>query len=221
MEFELKNAFEHIDKLAYEIGPRIAGTRGEQMAAEYIAGRFREFGLEVDVQRFRFKRRSTVVRVSRLIFLSSFLATLILGPFQSMIVWAAALALGFSVKWLLPSSESRNVIARKIVREPKMRLAISAHYDTAPCIRWRPIFLYGRFAVRPLLAVITLLLLTRLFVGLPWEVAWASCGLFFIPACLSPLLAVRREGSPGADDNASGVAVMLECARVLADEKQL
>lgn len=218
MEFELKNAFEHIDRLAYEIGPRIAGTRGERMAAEYIAGKFRELGLDVKVQSFRFKRRSTVIKTSRLIFLASFIGILILQQFQSAILWAAALVLGFSVKWFLPSSESRNILARKIVKEPKRRIAICAHYDTAHCIRWPSLHLYGRFAMKPLIAIITVLLAIRFFVQLPWEMVWTSCGLLFIPACLSPFLTMRGDGSPGADDNASGVAVMLECARVLAED---
>ena len=49
-EFESRRAFEHIDKLAYEIGPRLAGTRGDKMAAEYIRKQFEGYGLKVKVQ---------------------------------------------------------------------------------------------------------------------------------------------------------------------------
>jgi hypothetical protein len=56
-EFEPRLAFEHLDKLAYEIGPRLAGTRGERQAAEYIRKQLEGYGYQVKVQEFRFVSR--------------------------------------------------------------------------------------------------------------------------------------------------------------------
>jgi len=221
MEFELKNAFEHIDKLAYEIGPRIAGTRGEKVAAEYISEKFRGFGLEVSVHPFKFRKRSTVMKTAGAIFAISFVATIFLPPDFSLVLWAAALILGGLTKWLVPSKESQNIIAKRSVRESKKKIVLTAHYDTAMCIGARGLHLFHRFGMKPLLALVTFLLILR-FGGLipQWWQAWIVSAVFFLPVCISPFLMIKGR-SPGADDNASGVAVMLECARVLTEKWEL
>ena len=49
------NALRHAQVLAGEIGPRPAGSAAERTAADYIAGRLREFGYEVELQQFPIK----------------------------------------------------------------------------------------------------------------------------------------------------------------------
>ncbi|MBN9655037.1 M20/M25/M40 family metallo-hydrolase [Halobacillus sp. GSS1] len=47
-------AYEHMQYLADEIGPRVAGTDNEREAARYIQGQFERMGLETDVQEFNY-----------------------------------------------------------------------------------------------------------------------------------------------------------------------
>ena len=55
MGISLEAIRRHVDVLAGEIGPRIAGSEAEGRAADYIAERFRELGLEVEEERFEFQ----------------------------------------------------------------------------------------------------------------------------------------------------------------------
>ncbi|MEM2878237.1 MAG: M28 family peptidase [Candidatus Hadarchaeales archaeon] len=222
MEFEVKNAFEHIDKLAYEIGPRVSGTRGERLAVEYIVRKFRECGLQVDVQWFEFTGRVSTLSASGLILSASFIFALLLQPLIGLLIWIASLVTVFSLKSVLPAAESANIIAFKKVPEPKKRVIISAHYDTAPCIRNRKLLLFRKFTFVPLLALISALLILRLLspLDIPW-IVWVVLAPVVLFSLLVPLIGISGRGAPGANDNASGVAVMLECARALSGEENL
>jgi aminopeptidase YwaD len=50
--FDGEKAFQHLERLAVTIGPRLTGSPGEHKAAAYIAGVFRSLGLKVTEQRF-------------------------------------------------------------------------------------------------------------------------------------------------------------------------
>ncbi len=58
----------HLDVLCNQIGNRYSGTQGEKMAAEYIAGKMRDFGLNTEIQPFKFlnwipkKIKATLIR---------------------------------------------------------------------------------------------------------------------------------------------------------------
>ncbi|MDI6884712.1 MAG: hypothetical protein QMD00_06310, partial [Hadesarchaea archaeon] len=71
-EFEPRRAFEHLDKLAYEIGPRLAGTRGDGMAADYIRKQFESYGLKTRVQEFKFAPKAAQVKATAFLFTSAF-----------------------------------------------------------------------------------------------------------------------------------------------------
>ena len=79
-EFEPRRAFEHLDKLAYEVGPRLAGTRGDRLAADYIQKQFEDNGLKVRKQEFWFVNRSARTKVTACIFGIAFVASLFLSP---------------------------------------------------------------------------------------------------------------------------------------------
>ena len=51
-EFNLDTTRDHLSALSQTIGVRVAGTSGEQQAAEYIASKFTEYGLEAEIQPF-------------------------------------------------------------------------------------------------------------------------------------------------------------------------
>lgn len=219
-EFESRRVFEHIDKLAYEIGPRLAGSRGDRQAADYIRKQFKSFGLKVMVQEFRFVARSTRAKVAAVVLASAFVLALPLPPEFSLLAWLAAVALWRSLDMILPKRASQNIIAVKEVEAPKKRLALTAHYDSAPCTVSFRLGLLVRFTLLPLVIIVTTLLLLRLAGLVPdWPLAWAAAAVFFLPVCgASFISASSRRVSPGAEDNASGVAIMLESARVLAEQ---
>jgi hypothetical protein len=52
-EFSKKKAMAHVRKLADDIGIRVRATEGERLGARYIADRFRAFGYDVKIQKFK------------------------------------------------------------------------------------------------------------------------------------------------------------------------
>ncbi|MFT4417272.1 M20/M25/M40 family metallo-hydrolase [Fredinandcohnia humi] len=60
-------AYEHMNYLAYEIGPRIAATENERKAEQYIKGQFERMGLKTEVQPFQYTRRGTTYSSSNVI----------------------------------------------------------------------------------------------------------------------------------------------------------
>ena len=217
--FEPRRAFEHLDKLAYEVGPRLAGTRGDGMAADYVRKQLESYGLKTRVQEFKFVDRAARAKVTACILAAAFITFLFLSPKLSLLVWALALVVWRSLGWLMPKRKSQNIIGALEAREPKKHVAITAHYDSAPCMVGYKLGLFVKFTFAPALILITLALALRAF-GLlsAWTVAWGMLALIFMPICVGVFVAASsRRVSPGADDNASGVAVMLETARVAAE----
>jgi aminopeptidase YwaD len=47
-----QNAYRHVQVLAGDIGPRVAGSEAGRAAADYIAARLREYGYDVELQQF-------------------------------------------------------------------------------------------------------------------------------------------------------------------------
>jgi hypothetical protein len=117
-QFDANRAFAHIVYLATHIGPRVAGTKGERVAAAYIADQFQKYGYRWNYQK-----------------------DIPLPPLRRV---------------------SQNIIAIKepLLTSAKYKIVVGAHYDS---------------------------------------------------------ISKRGTRSPGANDNASGVGVMLEVARVLAN----
>jgi hypothetical protein len=135
-------------------------------------------------------------------------------------------------RWL-PAPGSLNVVGRAGSRTPARRIVLSAHVDSARA-GWifseKPARLFARLATRrdgpppgPH-ALPEALLLTAAGVALA---AWLGAGGFWIGAarlalglalaagCLAALEWALAQPSPGANDNASGVAAMLTCAEQL------
>lgn len=218
-EFESRRAFEHIDKLAYEIGPRLAGTRGDKMASEYVAKQFETIGLNVSAQEFKFVDRYSRAKATACLFAAALLLSLVLPPIFSLLAWLAALALWRSLGGLMPKLVSRNLIATKGAEAAKRRVAVSAHYDSARCAVSFRLSLFAKLAFLPALALVTAVLALRALGIVPaWPAVWAVLALALLPVCGAMFyVANSRRVSPGAEDNASGVAVMLEAARVLAE----
>ncbi len=218
-EFESRRAFEHLDKLAYEIGPRLAGTRDDRMAADYIQKQFESCGLKTRVQEFKFVPRAVRVKTTAFLFTSAFIALLFLSPEFSLVAWLAVIVIWCSFGKLMPKRGSRNIIASAETKKPKKRVVIMAHYDSAPCMVSYKLYLFVRFAFLPAFIIIAAIVVARaLGVLQEWMIVWSVLAIVFLPICIGMFIsASSRRVSPGANDNASGVAVMLEVARATAE----
>lgn len=219
MGFQAGRAFEHIDKLAYEIGPRLAGSRGEQLAADYIRERFSNAGLEARIHDFKFVARQLKRKVTALLFAATFVSILFLPTAVSLAVWAVAIILWKNLGKVLPKSPGKNVVARLKTGEVKKTVAISAHFDSATCTAGRKFSLFFRLSFLPFLALVFTLISSQLLFGSGnWPAIWAVSAAYFIPLCVYLFYTGSiKEVSPGANDNASGVGVLLEVAKVSAE----
>ncbi|MEM2289364.1 MAG: hypothetical protein QXK27_02105 [Candidatus Hadarchaeales archaeon] len=192
---EPKRIFEHLDKLAYEIGPRPAGSRGERLAREYVRETLRKRGLEVKVVEFSFWFPS-----SHLYLAPVFPALLfVLSPSAVFLLWLCFLLFIFS----------KRVRSADVLGTCKGRpiLVLAAQLDSGPP------------AVRALslLAPYLLFLTVPLFLRL-WRTfsLWPLLPLWVVP----PLCfrALRNPSSPGAND-ASGLSLLLELSEVLRGKR--
>lgn len=218
-EFEPRLAFEHIDKLAYEIGPRVSGTRGDKMAAEYIQKQFESHGLKTNVHEFRFVNRHARSKVTSCLFAAAFISSLLLSPAFSLVAWLVAISLWRSLGKLMPKRSSQNIIAIREVEAPKKRIALTAHYDSALCTVSYNLQLFLKFTFLPALAVVVAISALRAVGLMPlWQILWAVQAFFFLTICVGMFISASgKRASPGADDNASGTSVILEAARTLVE----
>lgn len=217
-EFEPRRAFEHLDRLAYEIGPRLAGTRGDRMAASYIADQFRSYGLKTRVHEFKFVNRAARAKTTACILAVAFVSVFFLSSWFSLLVWFMALLLWRLLDRIMPKRSSQNIVAMLQPKKPRKRVAIIAHYDSAPCRASDKLNYFVKFTLAPALILITAILIVRIFGAPAWPIVWWALACIFIPICIGMFISANsRCVSPGADDNASGVAVMLEAARASAE----
>lgn len=189
------------------------------MAADYIRKQFEDCGLKTWVQEFKFVPRAARVKTTAFLFASAFVALFFLPQELSLVAWLAVIVVWRSLGKLMPKRESRNIIASVGTRKPKKRVAITAHYDSALCMVSYKLYLFVRFAFLPILIVVVTIVATRaLGILTAWEIVWSVLAIIFLPICIGMFItASGGRVSPGADDNASGVAVMLEAARATTE----
>lgn len=217
VKFEPCRAFGHLDKLAYEIGPRPAGTRSEELAADRIRREFESYGLRVKIQRFEFADRNSRARATASLMGAAFISSLFIQPLASLLIWSTALIAWRLLGKLMPKRRSQNIVATLGPGKSRAQVAITAHYDSSPYVMGRKLHIILRLTFLPLVLALTVLLIARA-AGLlgGWGPIWGASAALLLPICAGMFMAAGRGASPGANDNASGVAVMLEVARVLA-----
>lgn len=234
--------FRYVEELAGRIGPRGSTTRAERNAAKYLEEVLTPVADEVVSQPFR-----SVPTFSWAYGLYYFfmVATAALIPFYP--VAAALLAVVNCTAYLfeshtfeaytklLPKDKSQNVIAKKANRRAETdrlpRIVLVAHYDTSrsglnfhpklvPSFRQSFILLNVSIAVIGVLAIVAGLAALFGF-GLPGFYRYLALP-FALYTLFSVLLLVHREiwgvHVPGGNDNASGVAVMLDSFQKLGQE---
>lgn len=233
-DFDGHRAFGHIERLASM--RRLPGSPGEAEAQEYIRGAGEEIGVEMRGEEFTYSSSplTIVLPVTCLLLASlSLLGSLdyLMGTYLAIIpglVLLLVIYLGF--KWSAAferfgvkggSSKSMNLVGQIAGRDPRGTVILSAHYDSKsqlmPVALRASLYIAGFFSA-------TLLGLTLIVVGVMKaagvDVMGNLAGFYvsLLPAVCLCLLVFNFTGnrSPGALDDASGIAVILEVGRVIA-----
>ncbi len=223
---------EHLFALADEIGPRGTGTPGEAAAAEYVAGQLAGLGHCPERQTFRAVADQNMFPLA--VDALALLALVLYIADGAALRWVAAglaLSTPFLLWWaithsdsplrpLLPQVTSRNVLVRlEPAGEVHRRAVVLTHLDTNRCrLAWQSAAVRYleplTWLTLSLLALFGGLLLLGALLGGPVWVKWAAFLPFayILGTAVTLVRDMRTPFSPGAHDNASGVAVALEIA---------
>ena len=239
LTYDAKRAYHHITQLAF---PRLVGSAGEAKAQDYIVQQFSELGLDVTREPFSFTKFPAEVLPRLLcgLFVLVVLSVPWFGErFPILICLVCLLSLSVALlfnQWqkrfeglydVGRKHHSENIVATN-GRKPNNNtpvLLFVAHYDSKSQVL--PIAVravaYG-IAIVGLTALTTIMVINVVILGwfpdhiiLGWlsdPIIWSVAGTTTL--CLLLLqINFTQNRSPGGFDNASGVGVMLEVARVL------
>ncbi len=224
------NLRRHIVALAAEIGPRPAASAAEAAAAAYVVRRLAESGLAAREERFRSVATFSWSQVA--IYAGAVLAFTLswVVPWSGPVLGSVIFLMFVGeidttrpvVSDLLAKGESRNVLGCVAPRRERAGLVVvSAHLDSARSAAafaparvglFRATFLGAAFSLLflPVVAGAALIVPAARLLGLPFAL-YLLVAIFLL---LQRELAYRVV--PGANDNASGVAVLLGVGEELA-----
>lgn len=219
-------------ELAERIGPRPATTDTEAQAADHLAELFSARGLEVDREDFECPRsQSWAFVLYHLLTIAAAVASrwfplpaLVLSAAVAVVLWTE-LDGRWGLSALLPKGPSQNIIGRHVPKtrrgERVRKVVIVAHYDSPRAsLAFSPGFARNWWTTllltKGVTTVMPVLILLQL---LPWFGA-VSSGLWYLASTVAAwllvptLVALHSEllmpFTDGANDNASGVAALLE-----------
>jgi len=235
-----EKALEKIRYLSAIIGGRGSCTPHERRAVGYTAEQMEALGVQ-DVRLEPFQGAPSTYRPFALVFGAAVISTLLAWLIES--TWTAALAaavnaLGlwgmlaetdFATNWMrliLPTADSQNAVgvipARHQVRQ---RVVLCAHVDThrTPVFysskQWHKLF--GILVTAAFISLAVGAAAYGLLAAFDWELGlWIGAFVSFVQVVFLDLClhADRTPFSPGANDNASGVGVILALAQRLVQE---
>ena len=237
--FDAKRAYHHIAQLAF---PRLVGSAGEAKAQDYIVQQFTALGLDVSREPFSFTKFPAEVlpRILCALFVPVVLSVPWLGErFPIPVCLACLLSLSIAMcftQWQKrfeglydagPKHRSENIVATNGTKQDDSipSLLFVAHYDSKSQVL--PIAVravsYSIAIVGLIVLTITMVIQVVTFVWLPDDtieaisrlryIIWGVAGITSF--CLLLLqINLTQNRSPGGFDNASGVGVLLELARV-------
>ena len=225
-----KRAYHHIVQLAF---PRLVGSAGEAKAREYIVRQFTELGMHVAKEPFHFTKFPAEVlpRFLCAIFVPIVLSVPWFGerfPIPVCLICLFSLSIALLLTQWQKRFEgiydvgkryySENIVATNGTKRDNntQDFLFIAHYDSKSQVL--PIAVraaaYG-IAILGLVAL-TVVMVIRVIIAaeLPDYIVWGISGITTF--CLLLLqINLTQNHSPGGFDNASGVGVMLEVARVV------
>ena len=228
----------HIQNLAGEIGPRGATRPKEREAADYAAEHLTRLGYQPVMEHFR---SATSIYHPHILASLLMLAAFVLYPLGGRLTAAVAaglsllalisdlLELGFinnPFRWVVPKGDSQNVFALlPPAREHRQDLILVGHLDTHQA---------GKIFSSPGWVAFFQTFTTLAFATFSAQAAFYLAGILAqwgwlwyatIPSALSALIllaicweADRAPFSPGANDNASAVAMVLTLAENLREQ---
>jgi hypothetical protein len=228
--YDAKRAYHHIRQLAF---PRLVGSAGEANARAYIDEQFTALGMEVSREVFSFTKFPAEVlpRILCGLFVPVVLSVPWLGErFPIPVCFACLFSLCiamFFTQWqkrfeglydVGRKHYSENIVATNGVKQDGNTavLLFVAHYDSKSQVL--PIAVravaYGIAIVGLIGLTVATVIKVFTLVWLPDYIVWSVAGITVF--CLLLLqINLTQNRSPGGFDNASGVGVMLEVARVV------
>ena len=230
LTYDAKHAYHHITRLAI---PRLVGSVGETGAQDYIVQQFRVLGLDVSWEPFSFTKFPAEVlpRILCGLFVPVVLSVPWFGerfpiPVCLVCLLSLSIALLFT-QWqkrleglydVGRKHRSENIVATNGAKQADDTpvFLFVAHYDSKSQVL--PIAVravaYGIAIVGLIVLTIVMVIKVLTVVWLPDSIVWSAAGVTTF--CLLLLqINLTQNRSPGGFDNASGVGVMLEVARVM------
>lgn len=228
----------HVKVLAEKIGPRGSCTAQEKEAADYIKDELSAMGLLPQLEDF------TAVTSFSWAFIwiyLLFVVAAVVFPFRPAIGFTLVL-LGMVAFYfesntfpffsrLVPKKPSQNVVAKIPARsKPLRKVVLTAHYDSSRSAWNFSPKMVKNFRLSYLLMTGAMVLMTVLYALGTWsQISSLILWLVSLPPAVYLLITlltlVHRElkgvYTPGANDNASGVAVLLEVAKILKNHPPL
>ena len=230
LTYNAERAYHHITQLAI---PRLVGSAGETEVQDYIVEQFTELGLDVSWEPFVFTKFPAEVlpRILSALFVLIVLSVPWVGErFPIPVSFACVLSLTvamFFTQWqkrleglydVGRKYRTENIIAKNGAKQDGNTPAFLfvAHYDSKSQVL--PIAVrmlaYGIAIVGLIALTIVMLVKVIALIWLPNYIVWGIAGMTSF--CLLLLqINLTENRSPGGFDNASGVGVMLEVARVV------
>ena len=230
LTYDARRAYHHITQLAI---PRLVGSAGETETQDYIVQQFTELGLNVSWEPFPFTKFPAEVlpRILSVLFVLIILSVPWFGErFPIPVCFACVLSLTiamFFTQWqkrleglydVGKKHRTENIVATNNANRDNNTPAFLfvAHYDSKSQVLSIAVRMvaYGIAIVGLIALTIVMLVKVIALIWLPNYIVWGIAGITSF--CLLLLLINLTENrSPGAFDNASGVGVMLEVARVV------
>ncbi|MBK5092141.1 MAG: M28 family peptidase [Actinobacteria bacterium] len=229
----------HVQYLCRKIGARGAGSDGEKAAASYIMRAMDNAGIEVDVETFKSYKSDLhglilmylLALIAYLLFMVNYTASLLLA-IMVFLIFQMETYTWSTISKLLPRSEASNVIGRvRAEGDVRLRAILVANYDTAkgsPLGMPKAARLYRLIYILSLACITVIVLVSILGLGASLAkvsrhtllVVWLAFSPFPIYVLLLSMVVLWGElvgrYSSGANDNASGVGVMLTVLSSLA-----
>lgn len=221
----------HVEYLSETIGPRPATTDAESKAADYIRDMFESRGLDAEIQSFDSPRTYAWAYVMYHLLTIAAAVVSRWYPWPALLlglVVAVLMRLDLDTRWgltsLMPKGPSQNVIARHMPRlgrgERAARVIVVAHYDSARAsLAFSPGMVKNFAATFGLMKACTWAVPIVIGAGMlpyvdsypvyAWYAALAACAYLVIPLLINVHRELFMRFTPGANDNASGVAAML------------